>query len=115
MKIKARDLRIGNNVICEINGVIKVNQATLCDFANGFIKLSAIPLTEEWLLKFGFDVDEIGTLFKDVNSNCFLCFEKGKVELLESESQVVLAKIKYIHQLQNLYYSLTGQELTYKS
>lgn len=84
-------------------------------FING-IGISAIhpiPLTEEWLLKFGFVVTETNegiecfyfgkrySVFQPANTNVWLLVdgEKG------------LCEIKHVHQLQNLYFSLTGCEL----
>lgn len=75
------------------------------------IHISGIPLTEEWLLKFGFvspgyyEDNEIYRINEDDiwimrNENGFYLYE------------YVETKIKYIHQLQNLYFALTGKELT---
>jgi hypothetical protein len=66
-----------------------------------------IPLTEEWLLKFGFEVYEFNHKenqygFKDrliVIRDGFFC---------DYGSSVI---IKHVHQLQNLYFALTGTEL----
>lgn len=74
-----------------------------------------IPLTEEWLLRFGFTGNK-GYMRKDndysmhfeyVNDGweCNVCFGSY---CEDSES---LEHIKYVHQLQNLYYALTGKEL----
>lgn len=70
-----------------------------------FIK--PIPLTEEWLLKFGFvefitlDVYPTYALKKiNVNNGTVYVSELG-----------FLNHIKHVHQLQNLYFSLTNEEL----
>ena len=68
-----------------------------------------IPLTEEILLKCGFIIDSINNFekypFTIQKSNHyvtdFLFYKNG-------DSGVV---IKYLHQLQNLYFALTGKEL----
>jgi hypothetical protein len=72
-----------------------------------------IPLTEEWLLKFGFKWKQIKDLssytlsklelyrYSSNNNKIFFEYAEGEVEL------------KYVHQLQNLYFALTGEELTY--
>ena len=65
--------------------------------------IEPIPLTEEWLLKFGFKK----------NSEFY---ENGKVILIEENNSFHLAflncsSIKYVHQLQNLYFALCGEEL----
>jgi len=77
-----------------------------------------IPLTEEWLIKFGFGKSEFdnemidNVSLKDIVINCN--YERGGVELEgETESQY-LNHIKHVHQLQNLYFALTNEELTIK-
>ena len=66
-----------------------------------------IQLTEEWLLKFGFEVykfdhKENQYRFKDrlivIRDNLFCDYGTGVI-------------IKHVHQLQNLYFALTGEEL----
>ena len=80
-----------------------------------------IPLTEEWLVKFGFDKsDEYGD---------FICQNEGDVVYLENDDLGYyisfgkdpmfcilgyggLSYIKHVHQLLNLYYALCQEELT---
>lgn len=70
-----------------------------------------IQLTEEWLLKLGFKKDgrdwELPNfrfhVNKPINYNGFV-FCNGYT--------VITEKIQYVHQLQNLYFALTGAELT---
>ena len=69
-----------------------------------------MPITEEWLLKFGFEnwdknkwVDSNSVLTISKNDDNFLCLiNQRDVDIL------------YVHQLQNLYFALTGKELTLK-
>lgn len=111
--MKATELRIGN-YIKDGNDIEKLTKKHMICLCSGTCEFDAIPLTEEWLLKFGFEKDDIEALSKDINSNCFMYFENGAVELLEAESQVALGKkIKYVHQLQNIYFALTNEELIY--
>lgn len=81
-----------------------------------------IPLTEEWLVKLGFEkvisnaVDFIGRPMKIVDFNLgswTVNDEKGKYTFCV-ESALGLTDIQYVHQLQNLYFALTGTELTIK-
>lgn len=78
--------------------------------------IDPIPLTAEWLEKFGFSY-----------SKTFKCYSKDYELLFISEGQQLwlceqdnglLSKIgkpfNYVHQLQNLYLDLTGEELTIK-
>lgn len=102
-----RDIYFDEGKIGLTNGIIKIPCSHL-----DFIK--PIPLTEEWLLKFGFDKWNdycycnskiaVEGLFKKFNESiCLLrCGNDDYVELTE---------IKYVNQLQNLYFALTGEEL----
>ena len=66
-----------------------------------------IPLTEEWLLKFGFKKDKVDeTYYKDNFEIMLPNFFQYKISLISD------ALVKHVHQLQNLYFALTGQELT---
>ena len=129
--MEARELRIGNyiywdipekeNVVHTVIGIDKGKPKTLPISLGTIIEeYKPIPLTEEWLLKFGFKEvkneprqwfriktkklsvyleislkEKRATLYKD-NYNCY--------------SDCVFPK--YVHQLQNLYFALTGEELT---
>jgi len=71
--------------------------------------IEPIPLTEEWLLKFGFEIKQ-GRFGNEY---------WGKINLYTSSDKKIvfcfdgyLKGIKYVHQLQNLYFALTGNELT---
>lgn len=83
-----------------------------------FEQLRGIPLTEEWLLKFGFDYSEyIGKsssfFFKYVGGSELHINPLNGVVWIERDDNVFNnpALIEYVHQLQNLYYALTGTEL----
>ena len=67
-----------------------------------------ITLTEEWLIKFGFKKYR-GNFYGDYILNGYKLDEQFK--FFVQGSSVVLRELKYVHQLQNLYYSLTGKEL----
>ncbi len=87
-----------------------------------------IPLTEEWLLKFGFDKatelfefpdgHEIHTGFGIlIDEFTYLVLGDAQTENIslcdkEDFHTILLSvTIKYVHSLQNLYFSLTGKEL----
>ena len=78
-------------------------------------RIKPIPLTEEWLEKFGFEKDENG-LYK--------LFNQSEVPILLNEDlngwtcdgiNFSINNTQYVHQLQNLYFALKGEELTLKS
>lgn len=83
-----------------------------------FIK--PIPLTEEWLVKFGFKKDEIGVFVnicykQNLSIGLNLVGDKYCIVYLTGSFGMVQPKhIKSVHQLQNLYFALTGEELTLK-
>lgn len=68
-----------------------------------------IPLTEEWLVKFGFK--DNGTMFSKPD-NCVIShdFKTIGIYIERYEDDITLDCPKYIHQLQNLYFSLIGKE-----
>lgn len=78
-----------------------------------------IPLTEEWLVKFGFEKvnDNFMTIesYHYENKNCWIYLIADGFELelnTLSERNNLCRTYKYVHQLQNLYFALTGEELT---
>jgi len=111
--MKASELRLGNLIydIPERGGkIISVNKVWIDDDGESlyFDLCNPIPLTEEWLLKFGFEKkDSIFSktlLFGILQKNgIFFC------EIMEGG-----VNVKCVHQLQNLYFALTGEELEIK-
>lgn len=69
-----------------------------------------VPLTEEWLLKFGFEGHGEG-IMQDIYTLKYFNVQNSEAGFLHLGSQVAL---RYVHQLQNLYFALTGEELTIK-
>jgi hypothetical protein len=118
--MKRTELRIGNLV--ERNGKIhEVSSIHADDTIRLFVKngnysfgcftlkeINPMPLTEEWLLKFGFEItDNFQTKdrFQTHKQDGIIWFEYG----------YIVVELNYVHQLQNLYFSLTGEELTIKN
>ena len=67
-----------------------------------------IPLTEEWLLKFGFKWKNFA--FRD--GTFTVRYQKEFYVYLSVEGvRPIQIKLDYVHQLQNLYFTLTGEEL----
>jgi hypothetical protein len=116
-ELKANEFRIGNfveydNRIFEID-VISDIYPTLNTpiFGIGVVdwnNIKPIPLTEELLLKFGFKKCDLGGF----------SIKTDKYEYIEFNSVLFCwvngtkKPIKYVHQLQNLYFALTSEELT---
>ena len=104
--MEAKELRIGN-LIEYAGDYVSVNTYHISTIEAGKepfkSRYKPIPLTEEWLVKFGFDK---GTMcwFNDTNIG-FEFNAKGVVKWNQPKH------IKHVHQLQNLYFALTGEEL----
>ena len=119
--MKAQDLRIGNWVKSSSNREYRISLSWFecCkDSSEGRdiqLDTNPIELTEEWLIKFGYKVKNglLSSEFYDKNFSITVD-TKGKFDFWISECDdcAVIKEIKYVHQLQNLYFSLTGEELT---
>jgi hypothetical protein len=100
-------------------------------YGQWFVHLKPIPLTEEWLLKFAFYQMPHNTIqnsfMKNIgrgrvisvgcvgtpNEMVFITDENGeKVENIITARNFDYDGKTYVHQLQNIYFALTGQELT---
>jgi hypothetical protein len=130
--MKANELRIGNfvnrmGVITHINGINKgVNHYTIRTPRFRLItteQIDPIPLTEEWLKRFGFEVRESSTAKEFyIGENeithdwLFSVVWLEKPELIKAPNAPFYRNgrhtIYYVHQLQNLFFALTGEELT---
>lgn len=128
--IKATDLRLGNKVlvngqICTVNNLfpnnIRVAELSVLHQINHESLYEPVPLTPEILEQCGFVKSE----YKDFDHPVLKCRWVSKTivgtnikPFLRFDSMTKLDKpstdVYYVHQLQNLYYSLTGQELEIK-
>jgi hypothetical protein len=117
--MKAEELRCGNWVMTPIYKEFRATPKTLYRLFKDEDSVQPIPLTGEWLVKFGFEYDKAwegkvyvkqmgygaayyfslyhNTMFKDIPAGC---------------NEFHTTEIMYVHQLQNLYFALTGEELT---
>lgn len=120
--MKANELRIGNyvkfgNNICKVYEINNINyyarnEKTDESLKSSWAEIEPIPLTEEWLLKFGYELTPLRTYLQP-NSGNFIWFEKGMKCVIAGEFYVPI--LKYVHQLQNLYFALTNEELIIKN
>ncbi len=125
--MKLQELRIGSlaqydKQIYKITGLggwrvsMKQEGKGTC-FANIDV-LKPIPLTEEWLFKFGFktsDGPESVFYSIEIDGVTKYKFEIGRTkgrDFLYFETTGFIIQINNVHQLQNLFYTLTGKELT---
>jgi len=117
----ARELRIGNKVYL-YGSIATIEPVDFYGIGIAIKKGKPILLTEEWLLKFGFsenenDVLQIETTLMPLSVTLSDNYpdEKYKAWVYEDENSsyhIISDNIKYVHQLQNLYHALTGEELT---
>lgn len=128
--MKASELRIGNLiedgslhrtdhekvVICEILAdCVTIDDGTLEYKQRLFDDISGIPLTAEWLERFGFPKRLDGSYLQEITDSTDF---NMRVHLRQERFVWISSKfgptveLKYVHQLQNLYFALTGTELT---
>ena len=118
--MNAKELRIGNIIqSTEFKNPFSVDYQNI-----GFVmlepdKYEPVKLTPEWLERFGFELDyesryrkEYVLIAKDMAFT--FCFSKHKNE--DNWFSVMglipdLNLFQHVHQLQNLYFALTGEEL----
>ena len=121
--IEANELRIGNYVsfkFMRIKEVVKIQCINkeligVRESVYGYDKIKLIPLREEWLIKFGFSKSEDKI---NENSNYYNTTEYWIQEHIDVDDFIFYGKnnsielvIKHVHELQNLYFALTGKEL----
>lgn len=124
-----KSLRIGNYYLYKGNE-IKFDASDFKEIDHNLLALlNPIPLTEDWLIKFGFDKEPISW---SIDLNPFM--SEFKKLLITLDQGIMIRNGDYdqprmddemiaiyntdrsgkimVHQLQNLFYSLTGEELT---
>ena len=107
--IQANELRIGNLVLrydC-------VHKVTWIDFTHTGSTLMPIPFTTEILDKAGFKklYTSIYLYNEKLNLSSLQYDDEKNCVYLEFEGQKCSIELNYVHQLQNLYFTLTGEEL----
>jgi len=122
--MKASELRIGNfydndGFVNEVNPNT-IEQAWIAE--RSWIK--PLPLTEAWLWKFGFEkVDIVLTSIAIAPLNLPCTFNLPNTPFSFCQGKLILTtgtgdfcvNTEYVHQLQNLYFALTGEELNSNS
>lgn len=121
--MKANELRIGNDI--NIGGstidtyqTFKPTKVTInilkaiieenIDRPDAILSMfQPIPLTEEWLVKLGFKFNSDSNVYSI--DNFFIYTEAYNKIIITYDC--LMRSIGYVHQLQNLYFALTGEEL----
>lgn len=134
--MKASELRIGNYVhhnernylssyldsyltVCELT---EKSITTFYHSCHGGIQVvrnkkdyQPIPITEEWLLRLGFEEDGIGWYFLQIEDHVTkLGYCYNVISKIFEINEMEINGIQYVHQLQNLYFALTSKDLTIK-
>ena len=126
--IDARELRLGNLLWNPVQGIaVPVDLRLLSDIvmrqkANLDIGWQPIPLTEQWLFDFGFNRKDYGEdsykywigINPVTHDWLFDLTWLGGEEYIYPFYRNGFHEVKSVHQLQNLYFALTGEELTKK-
>ena len=136
--MKVTELRIGNFISinfgnCDDGKIVTVDGVSDCEIYNeehGYSpcnEFKPIPLTEQWLLDFGFEETIEGSFIKEFDGSTLIIFiingvaqpiYKHYSSYSENEIDVVnavcLLPVEYVHQLQNLFFALTQEELILK-
>ena len=107
--MKANELRIGN-IINHITGEITVKSDDFEHIEKDPCEYMDVELTEDWLIRFGYDKYGLNSFYIyngffvewDKKTNKWDCYRNPDLDI---------CSIKYVHQLQNLYFALTGDEL----
>ncbi len=122
--IKSNELRIANITAQGTVIELRQNAARVKYFGEGRERMSLvlyedlehIPLSEEWLLKFGFEEKEISVLNTEllvwINFSFFLTIRNNRELIYDYMGGNT--SVKCVHQLQNLFFALTGEELKEK-
>ncbi len=81
--------------------------------------IEPIKLTDEWIQKFGFNYKDGAAEYGEERKNGVNLYihdeDPGYFHFRMGNFEGQPTEIKWVHQLQNLYFSLTGEELIIKS
>jgi hypothetical protein len=132
--IKATELRIGNYITYQgkqitvegvsVSGYIYHSKGQFDgSIGSAYVPFEPIPLTEDWLVRFGFEkeVKQSDSVYISDNVYRLNIFEYAtscgtmnlEIDYYDQHASFT-TNIKYVHQLQNLYFYLTGEELILK-
>jgi len=75
--------------------------------------LRPIPLTEEWLFKFGFDKNGVNYSIQGMPIWEHVTTKELHYRIYDTSKDKAIV-LEHVHQLQNLYFSLTNEELAIK-
>lgn len=114
--MKINEIRIGNWYNPE--HLMQIEASDYMNIKVNDLAYPSIPLSEEWLEKLGFELTN-GYYMNSIDSFRAQIRVKRKVNefqiwIVRNNSRVWINTINYVHELQNLYYSITLTELKTK-
>lgn len=126
--LKVKDLRVGNYIYSSLTeSVVEVSTKVLRLMESeirvkGETTYKGVPITEDILLKCGFSrglyIDNLFFTKLDIVNGDYSEIIIDMSDCLEVHLDInnfsIKVECKYLHQLQNLYYSVTGKELEVK-
>ena len=118
--IKTNELRIGNLVFLnDKQKVWEILEGFDIDEMTENSTVDPIVLTEEWLSKAGFEKSFTNDFWYSIKigDKRLLVSTLGNIEIEKwDRTMIAFPNIcKYVHQLQNLYFALCGEELVFSS
>jgi len=135
--MRSNELRIGNWLTgpegkAQVTCIQNREVVEIGEIGHVMEEVSPIPLTEDWLIRLGFERDSEGDFELYLNSDPehhivfhadsddvktlalgFKCLLNSGT-LYDGWRHWIVREIKHVHQLQNLYFALTSEELTIK-
>jgi hypothetical protein len=121
IRINPHELRLGNLVYGKGRKMVRNSYMVRAvkNWAHQTVMgYAAITITDEWLKVFGFKEIDIWWELHHKNGSIIMVDKPDLIVCVDSygsysQDVAQLEHIKYIHQLQNLYYAITGEELKY--
>ena len=118
--MKANELRIGNHIYEGTDKLTIVTPKVIQDVIDNAWLYTGIPLTDELLLKCGFNF-VFGVWRNDKLWHTIIDLWKDDLgikfvfDIDDNDGEIMgYTKLQYLHEIQNLYFSLTDEELTIK-
>lgn len=93
---------------CKVNGKLyaRITAFGIYLISENEIEIDPIDITREWIISFGFK-----PFCKDFSKRGIIIHTRKRGFVINKKIPI----IKHVHQLQNLYFALTGEELTITS
>ena len=112
--LNATQIRVGNYVSFN-EDIIKLDGSLFAMYLQNELDKPFYPvkLTDKWLTDFGFTNSKTQDKFYNKDNNVGISTADDKFRFIQGNfvCQLVLTDLEYVHQLQNIFYSLYGTEL----